>query len=164
MNKRQIIIILLFGLALISIILFNNSNLNNMSQDDIGNKVTKYKIDINPSAYIEKTNRWRFKINITLTNMGDTPVTINWVWSNTTHIQYVNQEKKPIGISGNYSINHLLDLGESILVSFTLTEYGFNQEPIGIWEDCLIKINEKETPISLPYYISYKENNLYKQM
>ena len=97
----------------------------------------------------DEDSKWRCYANITITNSNEENVTLSWIYLNALNVTYVDETSEELGISGNSTVNQVLQPGENITASWTITEFGFYKEPKILWVTVKASILESETPITL---------------
>jgi len=88
--------------------------------------------------------KWRCYANITIRNNSYRNVTISWIFLNAINITYTDETFEELNISGNETLNHVIQPEQELSLEWTITEYGFTKEPKILW--VLFK-----TPISEAY-------------
>ena len=102
------------------------------------------RVDINGIFRKDDDGKWRCNVNITIRNESPRNVTIPWIYLNTINITYVDETFEELGISGNETMNYVIQAEQELSVGWSTTAYGFTKEPKNLW--VLFK-----TPISEAY-------------
>jgi len=90
-------------------------------------------VDINGVFRKDDDDKWRCNVNTTIRNDSPRNVTISWVYLNIINITYVDETFEELGISGNETINYLIQPEQEVLIGLNVTEWGFTKEPKTLW-------------------------------
>lgn len=112
-----------------------------------------YTINITWDPSLIKNDRWRISLELNITNLSDEKINILWYWANITKIRFLDNTTVLEDLSGNFTEAISLNPGESNLILWSFTKYGFSEEPTDMWIDIKIKINELKETIELPFHI-----------
>jgi len=90
-------------------------------------------IDINGIFRKDDDGKWRCYANITIQNNCYRNITIWWVYLNAINITYVDETCEELNISGNETLNRVLQPQQGFSLTLTITESGFTKEPRILW-------------------------------
>ena len=82
----------------------------------------EFSASVTGSVREDEDDRWRCYANITITNNEEVNGTLSWVYVNALNITYVDETSEELGVSGNYTMNLLLQPGENLVLNWTITE------------------------------------------
>lgn len=78
-------------------------------------------------------NKWRCYGNTKLTNANEDNVTLSWMCLSAINLTYVDNTFQELDISGNITLNRVLQSDEEPTFHWNLTEFGFDKEPKLLW-------------------------------
>jgi hypothetical protein len=90
-------------------------------------------IDIDGIFREDSDDKWRCYTNITIRNNSYRNVTIPWVYVNAINITYIDETFEALDISGNETLNFVLQPQQEFSLTWTITEFGFTKEPRILW-------------------------------
>jgi hypothetical protein len=92
-------------------------------------------INVNVNGFFRKDydGKWRCYANVTIENNSYKNVTLYWVYLKAINITYIDETFEELDISGNETINYVLQPQQGLFFSWTITEYGFTKEPKIVW-------------------------------
>jgi len=101
-------------------------------------------VDINGIFRHDDDGKWRCYTNMTIKNNSYRNVTLSWIYLKATNITYTDETFEELNISGNETLNYVIEPEHELSLSWTMPEFGFTKEPKILW--VLFK-----TPISEAY-------------
>ncbi len=90
-------------------------------------------VDINGIFRYDDDGKWRCYANITIKNNSYRNITIRWIYLNAINITYIDGDFEELDISGNVTLNHVIQPEQEFSVMYTITEFGFTKEPKILW-------------------------------
>jgi len=107
------------------------------------------KVNINGSFKEDNDGKWRCYTNITIKNNSYRNVTISWVYLNAINITYIDETFEELNISGNETLNYVIQPEQEFSVRWTITTFGFAKEPKILWVLFKTPISEAYATITL---------------
>ena len=86
-------------------------------------------VDINGIFRYDDDGKWRCYANITIKNNSYRNVTIPWIYLNVINITYTDETFEEPNISGNETLNYVIQSEQGLSVNWTITAFGFTKEP-----------------------------------
>jgi hypothetical protein len=93
--------------------------------------------------------KWRCYANITIRNNSYRNVTISWIFLNAINITYIDETFEELNISGNETLNYVIQPEQELSVNWTITTFGFTKEPKILWVLFKTSISEAYGTITL---------------
>jgi hypothetical protein len=90
-------------------------------------------VGINGIFREDSDDKWRCYTNVTIRNNSYRNVTIPWFYVNAINITYIDETFEALGISGNETLNFVLQPQQEFSLTWTITEFGFTKEPRILW-------------------------------
>ncbi|MGB9693757.1 MAG: hypothetical protein ACPLYF_02830 [Fervidobacterium sp.] len=91
------------------------------------------KVNINGVFRKDDDGKWRCYANITIINNSYRNVTLRWIYLKAINITYIDETFEELDISGNETLNYVIQPEQELSLSWTVTEYGFTKEPKILW-------------------------------
>ena len=93
--------------------------------------------------------KWRCYANITIRNNSYRNVTISWIYLNAINITYTDETFEELNISGNETLNYVIQPEQELSANWTITTFGFTKEPKILWVLFKTPVSEAYGTISL---------------
>lgn len=94
-------------------------------------------------------DKWRCYANITIRNNSYRNVTISWIYLNAINITYTDETFEELNISGNETLNYVIQPEQELSANWTITTFGFTKEPKILWVLFKTSISEAYGTITL---------------
>jgi hypothetical protein len=91
------------------------------------------KVDVNGVFRKDGDGKWRCYANITIVNNSYRNVTLRWIYLKAINITYIDETFEELDISGNQTLNFVIQPEHEFSLSWSITEYGFTKEPKILW-------------------------------
>lgn len=90
-------------------------------------------VNINGIFRYDDDGKWRCYATITIKNNSYRNVTIRWIYLNAINITYIDDDFEELNISGNETLNYVIQPKQEYSAMYTITEFGFTKEPKIPW-------------------------------
>lgn len=101
----------------------------------------------------DKDSHWRYYLTINITNNGQNNITLSNIQTEILNVTYANGSFEEWNIKGNLTVNKVLGSHSSILFNWTVTDYGFLQEPKIVWVKLDVFLLGLENPFTSTFAI-----------
>jgi hypothetical protein len=91
------------------------------------------KVGVNGVFRKDHDGKWRCYTNITIRNNSYRNVTISWIYLEAINITYTDETSEELNISGNETLNHVIQPEQEFSIEWTVTTFGFTKEPKILW-------------------------------